>query len=116
MSGVKRQAPHLHYEILKLLGSGQNLSLSDIRSGLPSIVCFSDADKARNSKRPNEPKWYSDLSNRLQKSRSGSLVAKGFVEAVGIDNYRITDAGREELQSWERLLETISDLSLVENT
>jgi hypothetical protein len=116
----ERAAPYIDLLILDELARCGPQTLAQLQIAIGKSDRLQPEDKVANRKRPNEPKWHSDLSNRLQPSRAGSLSRNGHTRNVGRGEYEITAQGNiyrqnehEENANFEKMLSNLNiDFSL----
>lgn len=98
MNYTRVTEPQVQHEILRLLAGGQIWTNARLKRELGKVLPLSPADRATANCRHNEEKWEELVNNALSPSRSSSLTARRYVEAVERGLHRITDAGRKKLK------------------
>jgi hypothetical protein len=83
----------IQHAILALMKDRRVWTNGELKHKLATSLPWSNADRKRSDKRPNEYLWETRVNNALSGARHTSLHSKGLVESAGHGEHRITDHG-----------------------
>lgn len=87
-------------EVLEVLRSGRVLTTQEVTQAVKARLRLSRADLQRANKRENESKIDQIIANALQQRRR--LCRDGLIDRVSRGEFRITQAGRDDLANRDR--------------
>jgi len=83
----------IQHAILGLMKDRRVWTNGELKHKLAASLPWSEADRRRSDKRPNEYLWENRVNNALSGARASSLHSKALVESAGHGEHRITEHG-----------------------
>jgi len=83
----------IQHAILELMKDRRVWTNGELKHRLSTLLPWSDGDRKRSDKRPNEYLWENRVNNALSGSRPSSLHSKTMVESAAHGEHRITNHG-----------------------
>ena len=101
----------IQHAILELMKDRRVWTNAELKHRLSTSLPWSEADRKRSDKRPNEYLWENRVNNALSGARRTSLHSKKMVESAGHGEHRITHHGYRYITEDYSVEEVLQDLT-----